>query len=373
MSRYARMLADGMKERGHEVHVLQPVPVFYKLRSPGKIKKWLGYIDQYFIFPMKARKLIQALPSDTIFVFTDHALGPWVPLIKNRPHIIHCHDFLAQRSAKREIPENFTGLSGRLYQAFIRWGYRRGKNFISVSNKTREDLHKFLPSLPSLSEVIYNGLNQTFKEIEPTDARRLFSQKVRLDLSGGYLLHVGGNQWYKNRLGVIELYNALQNQSNLKLPLLLIGTEPSDELKKAYSISPFREHIHFLTNIDDKSVQLAYAGASVFLFPSLAEGFGWPIAEAMASGCPVITTNETPMTEVAGASAFFIKRKPANKEQVEEWAAEGAKVIQQVLQLTSPERREVIKKGFININRFASEDALNRIEKIYQHIYSNKK
>ena len=117
---------------------------------------------------------------------------------------------------------------------------------------------------------------------------------------------------------------------------------------------------------------MAYAGASVFLFPSLAEGFGWPIAEAMASGCPVITTNETPMTEVAGSSAFFIKRKPANKEQVEEWATEGAKVIQQVLQLTSPERQEVIKKGFINIKRFASEDTLDRIEKIYRDVHFNK-
>jgi hypothetical protein len=141
--RYTQMLANGMRERGHDVDVWQPVPLFYNLRVPKKIKKWLGYLDQYLIFPFKIRKRIKVLPSETIFVFTDHALGPWVPLVKNRPHIIHCHDFLAQRSALGEFPQNPTALSGRLYQAFIRRGYRKGNNFISISYKNKDDLHRF--------------------------------------------------------------------------------------------------------------------------------------------------------------------------------------------------------------------------------------
>ena len=372
MPRYARMLADGMKQRNHEVAIWQPVPLLYKIKIAPSFKKWFGYIDQYLVFPMQVKRRIKDLPADTIFVFTDHALGPWVPLIKNRPHIIHCHDFLAQRSALREIPENPTGFTGRLYQAFIRRGYRKGKNFISISHKTKDDLHKFLNTLPTISEVVYNGLNQKFEEIDPDDAKKIFSQQTGIDLSGGYLLHVGGNQWYKNRIGVIEIYNALRKQEDATLPLLLIGTEPSDELKKAYQLSPFKEQIHFLVNIDDKFLQLAYRAASAFLFPSLAEGFGWPIAEAMASGCPVITTNEMPMTEVAGSCAFFIPRKPTNKEQAGEWAAEAAKVVKKVLQLTSKDRQEIIQKGRINIERFSSDNALNRIEKIYQDIYFNK-
>lgn len=372
MPRYARMLAAGMKERGHEVDVWQPIPLFYKFNLTPSFKKWLGYIDQYFIFPMQTRRRMKKLPPDTIFVFTDHALGPWVPLVKNRPHIIHCHDFLAQRSALGEFKENRVGLSGRLYQALIRKGYRKGKNFISVSDKTRDDLHQFLIHHPPISEVVYNGLNQQFGKTNIEYAKKMFGQKTGIDLSEGYLLHVGGNQWYKNRLGVIEIYNALRRQDDIKLPLLLIGTAPSDELKKAHELSAFKEQIYFLVNIDDKFLRLAYRGASAFLFPSLAEGFGWPIAEAMASGCPVITTNEKPMTEVAGCAGFFISRKPSDKEQSEEWATTAADVVKKILQLTTNERQEIIQKGFMNIERFAADNTLNRIEKIYQGVYYNK-
>jgi glycosyltransferase involved in cell wall biosynthesis len=372
MPRYARMLAAGMEERGHEVKVWQPSPFFYKFKAPSAIRKWLGYIDQYFIFPMQTRKRIKRLPPDTFFVFTDHALGPWVSLVKDRPHIIHCHDFLAQRSALGEFKENPVSLSGRLYQALIRKGYRNGKNFISVSDKTRDDLHQFLINCPPISEVVYNGLNQQFEETDVEYAKKMFGQKTGIDLSEGYLLHVGGNQWYKNRLGVIEIYNALLQQEDIKLPLLLIGTAPSEELKKAHELSSFKEQIYFLTNIDDQFLRLAYSGATAFLFPSLAEGFGWPIAEAMASGCPVITTNEKPMTEVGGCAAFFISRKPADKEQLEEWTASSANVVKKVLQLAPEERQEIIQKGFTNIERFDPDSTLNRIEKIYQRIHHNK-
>ena len=60
----------------------------------------------------------------------------------------------------------------------------------------------------------------------------------------------------------------------------------------------------------DDLVKMAYVGASLFLFPSLAEGFGWPIAEAMASGCPVITTNKRPMTEVTKGTGRLIEKMP---------------------------------------------------------------
>jgi glycosyltransferase involved in cell wall biosynthesis len=81
-------------------------------------------------------------------------------------------------------------------------------------------------------------------------------------------------------------------------------------LTKSLESSPYKADIHWLSGIDDEHVAHAYSGAAVFLFPSLGEGFGWPIAEAMASGCPVVTTDEAPMTEVAGEAGFLIPRRP---------------------------------------------------------------
>ena len=309
----------------------------------------------------------------TLFVFTDQALGPWVPLVADQPHVIHCHDFLAQRSALGEIPENMSSWTGRQYQAFIRRGYLKGKNFISVSQNTRNELHRFLSFPVSHSEMIYNGLNQSFVQMDPAQARVLLQKKTGIDLSAGYLLHVGGNQWYKNRKGVIEIYNAWCHLYGTNIPLLLLGAPPAAKLNEIHQQSPFKSDIHWLTGLHDEYVRMAYSGASVFLFPSLAEGFGWPIAEAMAAGCPVITTNEAPMTEVAGAAGFLIPKRPFDMMAVPPWAKTAAEMVETVLRLSPPERTKAVHAGIENAKRFNTELALDQIEKTYLNVLQSYK
>jgi glycosyltransferase involved in cell wall biosynthesis len=370
MPRFAKMLCDGMSKRGHQVSTWSPKARFYSLPVPHSLKKWMGYIDQYVLFPIETHMRMQKCAKDTLFVFTDHALGPWIPLAANRPHAIHCHDFLAQRSALGEIEQNRTGWSGRKYQSFIFKGYSKGKHFISVSEKTRQDLKHFLPVNPITSVMVYNGLNQSFVSIEKEEALRMLSNTTGMDLSNGFLLHVGGNQWYKNRIGVIEIYNAWRASSGLNtIPLLLIGYKPDDSLQEVYECSNFKQDIKFLTGLEDEMVRMAYAGASVFLFPSLAEGFGWPIAEAMASGCRVVTTNAAPMTEVAGNAAELISVR--TQENSTAWAKEGADAIERILKESEEQCQMHIQKGIENARRFDAEDALNKIEAVYKKIIKN--
>jgi len=129
MPRFANMLAEGMQKRGHEVEVWTAKPKFYSLTVPASLKKWMGYIDQYIIFPAGVKKKLKEQDSNTLFVFADQALGPWIPLVANRPHVIHCHDFLAQRSANGEIAENPTGLSGKKIPGIYPPGISKGKEF----------------------------------------------------------------------------------------------------------------------------------------------------------------------------------------------------------------------------------------------------
>lgn len=368
MGRFASMLSSGMEERGHIVEVWLPKARFFNLPLPAFLKKWMGYIDQYIVFKFEVLKRLKKCPEDTVFVFTDQALGPWVPWIGNRRHVIHCHDFLAQRSALGQIKENPTKWFGQQYQAYIRTGYRHGKNFISVSKKTQADLHEFLLAPPAISEVVYNGLNQSFIPGNAVKAREQLAAKVNIDLSLGYVLHIGGNQWYKNRTGVIEIYNAFRQLNNITIPLLLIGHKPIPELVAAYEKSDFKKDIHFLSGIKDDLLKVAYAGASVFVFPSLAEGFGWPIAEAMASGCPVITTDEAPMTEVANNAAYLIPRQPVDEENKVLWATYAGKILNNIVNLSVIEREKIVQQGIENSKRFDLENALNEIEKIYQTV-----
>lgn len=371
MPRFAQMLSEGMAARGHTVAVWAPQAAFSRLPAPTRMRKWLGHADQYAAFPVQVRRRLRACPADTLFVFTDHALGPWVPLVSGRPHAVHCHDFLAQRSALGEIPENPTGWTGRRYQAFIRRGYTRAHNFISVSRSTEADLRRFLPAPPLRSEVVYNGLNQAFAPQDAVTARIHLAARTDLPLADGYLLHVGGNQWYKNRRGVLELYDAWRALSAHTWPLLFIGQAPDAALAAAHTASPYRADVHFLTQADDALVRQAYAGAQLFLFPSLAEGFGWPIAEAMASGCPVLTTNEAPMTEVAGAAGFLVPRRPATGGSAPDWATLAARTVEQAATLAPTARLEAVAAGLANARRFSAAQALDRIEAIYQDIVRN--
>lgn len=368
MPRYANWLASGMKERGHQVDLLSPKAFFSALPVKNRsIKKWLGYLDQYVIFPVQVKARLQKLPADTLFVFIDHALGPWVPLVKHRLHIVHCHDFLAQRSALGEIPENVTGRTGKIYQSYIRKGYSSGRNFISISYKTQADLHQMLPNAPLVSEVVYNGLTRRFSPADDVCLLRgELSRVTGIDLQAGFILHVGGNLWYKNKTGVIAAYDEWRRRSQKKLPLLLIGESPDDEIRSHINRSPYKTDIHPLAGMPDDFANKAYSAASLFLFPSLAEGFGWPIVEAMASGCPVITTDEAPMNEVGGQAAFYVSKMQIGNEQ--HWREECASAIDRTLSLSVDQRAEVVSRGLDNVSRFSSALALDRMEQVYMQV-----
>jgi len=374
MPRFAKMIEEGMLEKGHEVIIWSPKAFFFKLAfNKSFLEKWLGYIDQYVVFPIIIKIRLLSSSKDTLFVFADNALGPWIPLVKNRCHVVHCHDFLAQQSAFGLLPENKIGLTGKYYQKFIRWGYRKAENFISISNKTQTDLRFFLTKPPKISKVVYNGLNQNFKLVQNKIVlRELLSNKYDIDLSQGYILHVGGNAFYKNKIGVLEIYDQWAKDFKANIPLILVGETPSEELIAFKELSIVSKSIYFITNIDDFQLQQFYQGASVMLFPSLYEGFGWPIVEAMASGSLVITTDEDPMKEVASDAGFYIPKKPNDLEKVLNWKIIAAKELEKVIHFTSEELKDAILKSILRSKEFSAEIFINSIEKVYQQILLNK-
>lgn len=367
ISKYTNMLALGMRKRNHNVEIWTAKAFFNKIPNSPFLKKWLGYIDRFVIFPLIVKRRLMQCTEETLFVFTDQALGPWVPLVVNRPHVIHCHDFLALRVALDEFPENKLTISGKVYQKIIRKGYRKGDNFISISQKTQSDLHRFLNFSPQISEVVYNGLNQDFKTGNPDLARIKLAKLLKLNLKDGYILHIGGNQFYKNRIGVLRIYEHWRSISNKETPLLMVGSDPTLEMEKLLRSTGISKDVHFVSNISDKLLHVVYHGATALLFPSLDEGFGWPIAEAMASGCPVITTDKAPMNEVGGESCFYLP--PYENEQGDEgWTGKCAIVLDEMVRLSSEDREKLILSGIENSNRFNTENSLYKIELIYSKV-----
>lgn len=351
-----------------QFEIWKPQPIFTKYFGRfNKLKKWVGYVDQYVIFPIWVFLKLRKNDNKVFFIFSDQAQGPWVPLVCRRPHIIHCHDLMALRSALGEIPENKTKYSGKIYQKFIRWGFSFGKNFISISNKTRLDLERIGMVSPDISVVIPNALNGPFRRVEEEKRKGAIFDIDPSLWEKGYILHVGGDQWYKNRSGVLDIYSQYVSLVDDPLPLLMIGpVDNCDILERVQAIKAIGGIVFMANNVNFDTLCAVYSHAKILIFPSFDEGFGWPIIEAQACGCPVITTDCEPMTEVGGRAAFYIPRKNSNDSI--EWAMRGAYLIKEILDLPSQDKEDVLNRGYLNVKRFDGDFVLSEYMKIYRKV-----
>lgn len=365
MPRFAAMLRDGMRSRGHTTSSLTATARVHRMSqgAPGGVRKWAGYVDQYALFPRELRRFVRDQPKDALYVLTDHALGMWAPVVAPLPHVVHCHDFLAINSAQGRYAENPTGFTGRCYQALIRRGLGKAEAFVSISEKTQADLHEALGRTPRFSKVVYNALRGDFTRLSKETANRLLAGELTPADGQGFFLHVGGSQWYKNRPGVVRLYAEWLRQSSEQLPLWMVGPPPPDSLKSFAASHTPPGSVRFLTHLDDAQVKAAYSLAVMLLFPSLEEGFGWPIAEAMACGAPVFTTDARPMTEVGGEAAIYHRRMTQGDEAA--WAIDGAKRIVDHMKSTDTAKETIHRRGVEQAKRFDLETTLAAYEECY--------
>lgn len=374
MPKFANMIGEAMQTKGHEVAYWAPRGRIFRLfdgarwKTWSRLAKWGGYLDQYLIFPLQVRLRLPWQSRNTLFVFCDQALGPWVPLVQHRPHVVHAHDLLALRSALGLIPQNPTSRSGQLYQRYIRRGFQQARHFISVSKRTQDDLTEFGQVRPETAHVVHNGLNHSYHRVDPLLAR------TRLQSAGlpvpeeGMLLHVGGSAWYKNTVGIIELYGAYARRHARPLPLWMISpTQSKPDVQAALAKLPPQAQVHFFRGLNNDTLEAAYSLAKAFIFPSLAEGFGWPLVEAHACGCPVLTTDDAPMNEIAGPLAHYLPlREGEDVDGV--WATQGANALDAMLQVPGERQEELIAQRMQWAAQFTTERAIEAYYAIYRSV-----
>jgi glycosyltransferase involved in cell wall biosynthesis len=367
MPRFAGMLRDAYIARGYQVKVWRPVAKVSNWVYKGGLKKWAGYIDQYILFPMTVKRLLRQQPADTLYVFCDQALGPWVPLVKSRPHVVHAHDLLALRSALGLIPENPTSWTGRLYQKYIRSGFSQASNFISISKNTRSDLHEFGRVRPEISEVVYNGLNYPFAPMPADKAHALIAAAGLPVDDRRMLLHISGAQWYKNMPGLLHMYIAYAKRVAEPLPLWCIGPPPGNALREILRDLPSNGRVLFFQKLDQQVLVAAYSIAEAFIFPSLVEGFGWPIIEAQACGCLVMTTDAAPMSEISGPAASLIPRL-LSSDDIKVWAESAASGLLDLLSLPPELKKMRVSQGLAHARKFDADLAIDAYLSIYEKV-----
>ncbi len=360
MLRFASALDAGLRACGVEVKIARPAAFFGRLRAGATgLAKWLGYLDKFVLFPRRLRRLAGA--ADVVHV-CDHSNAMVVPHLADRPHVVTCNDMLAIRSALGEFPQNPTGRTGRLLQRWILSGLRRAGRLTCISEATRADVLRLTGRPPGRVSVTYMGQNFAYAPVvevaTAAEERRAGGAKNGAVFARhgvpetAYLLHVGGIQWYKNRAGVLAMHAALRVRLGRNAPRLLIVGKPFE------GVPP--EGVEARSGVGNEALAALYSGAEAMLFPSLEEGFGWPIIEAQACGCRVVTTGKAPMTEVGGAAAFYVA-DPMD-------AAAGAARIAEVLAQTSAERRASVDAGIANAARFSTERMVREYLAIYREL-----
>ncbi|MDA3815350.1 MAG: glycosyltransferase family 1 protein, partial [Patescibacteria group bacterium] len=171
-----------------------------------------------------------------------------------------------------------------------------------------------------------------------------------------FILFIGRIEQRKNIIGMIELFEILKKKYNYKGRLLLAGKygHGSDQIRKRIARSDFQKEIVCLGYIRDEQKWELLHSASVFLFPSLCEGFGIPILEAQSCGLPVITSNYGPMNEVVKDDNILVD--PLDFEAM-------AKKVNKIL-TDKNFREEIIEKGKENIKRFSWEKSGEEVARV---------
>jgi glycosyltransferase involved in cell wall biosynthesis len=299
MLRYAEMMQAGLAAAGHEVILAAPQPALNSRSRPAKgVRKWLGYVDK---FVLGTRGIAQAARWADVVHICDHSNAMYVPARARVPHVVTCHDLLAVRGALGEDTDCPASFAGKYLQRSILDGLRRAHAVACVSEATRRDAERLLGGTHGELVTAPNALAYPYRKIGPDLIAERFAALQHLE-PGGYVLHVGSNLRRKNRECVLR---AVAAASAWHGKVVLAGEPPSAELWALAERLSITDRIVAVPRPSNELLETLYNGALAMLFPSRFEGFGWPIIEAQACGCPVICSDREPLTEVASAAAVL--------------------------------------------------------------------
>jgi len=243
---------------------------------------------------------------------------PWA-LRRERPDVFHAPHYVLPPAVRcRSVvtihdtihltfPQYLPNRMAYAYARASMWAAaRRSDRILTVSEASKRDILHFFNVPPEKIEVVYNAIDERFsQEPDPADVARV---RERFQLDQRFVLYVGNIKPHKNLVRLIEAFDGLRRNGPDDVKLLIIGDEIAryPALRRAVHQHKLHKHVRFLGYLPDDTLAILYRLASLFVFPSLYEGFGLPPLEAMASGTPVVTSNISSLPEVTGDAAVLV-------------------------------------------------------------------
>jgi glycosyltransferase involved in cell wall biosynthesis len=288
-------------------------------------------------------------------------------LLRLHADLLHSTDFIPpqRRRCKSVVtvhdlgfllcPETLTGPSRRYYGQ-IRSAVRSADRIIAVSRCTRDDLERLVGAEPSKIDVVLEAPDPRFGPVESREA--LASARRRLGVSRPYVLFVGTFEPRKNLVTLLDAFGHVRRQIDVQLAL--VGHrgwhyEPVFRHLRKLGLEP---HVKIVQGIPNAELPPVYSGAAVLAFPSLYEGFGLPVVEAMACACPVVASDRGSLPEVVGEAGLLV-------------APEDASALAEALLrvLSDAElRSDLVRRGLEQVRSFSWCKAANETLAVYRRV-----
>jgi glycosyltransferase involved in cell wall biosynthesis len=281
-----------------------------------------------------------------------HGLSQELPVgIENTgvKSVITVHDLIFMR-----FPEFYNRIDSKIYYRKLIHACHVSDHIIAISQQTKQDLIELLKISPDKISVIYQGCNPNFWNRSNDDLNQ--EVRIKYNLPERYLLYVGTIEERKNLLGLVKALDI----KNINIPLVVIGRKAENYFPKVqnYISSHNLRNIIFPGHIRNQDLPEVYQNAECFIYPSLFEGFGIPLLEALVSGVPVISSKGGCFSEAGGPGSIYVD--PHNSDEIGE-------AILRVLN-DKDLRDNMITTGKIYANNFKDDNIADAYMNIYHSL-----
>ena len=307
--------------------------------KPWRMLVWAGQLTR-----VGFNRLV---PAVTLFHATEHLLLP----LRGVPTVLTVHDLIF-----RHLPEHHKTLNRWYLNLTLPLYCLRATHIIAVSQQTRRDLITFYGLPPEKISVIHEAADRRFR---PQSPENVASARERYRLPERYLLFVSTIEPRKNLTRLLQAFERV-HAAGLTDALVIVGKRGwlYGDFFAAVEKSPVRQVVIFPGFVPDADLPAVYAGAQALAFPSLYEGFGLPVLEAMACGAPVVCSNRSSLPEVAGDAALLV-----DPLDVDALAAALAQVLSD-----ETLRREMRARGLTQAAQFSWERTARETLAVYQKV-----
>jgi len=315
--------------------------------SFSQYRRYLPFVYSHLFSAINVRR-------EKLDVF--HSPANVVPLGYRGPFTVTIHDLAIYRH-----PELFPSKQGFSVKYLVPKTVQRADRIIAVSESTKRDVQEFFEIPEEKISVVYEGV--LYERFNTTNKEEIEKLRAQFGITGNFLLFVGTLEPRKNLIRLLEaFYLLLERSSGFKDSVQLVVTGAKgwlyDSIFEEVESRKFGQRVIFTGYLNAAEIAALYVNAYAFVYPSLYEGFGLPVLEAMAAGTPVITSNVSSMPEIAGSAALLLD--PIDIEGL-------SSAIERVL--GDPElRSELSRKGRMQAKRFSWKRCAEETLAVYRSV-----